>query len=421
MRYAGAVLPEGPMRVGYLISIIALAMTFILVVDLLGARRAEEAGDEILNNATASLELVNDIRWQLHLLGESSPEHAPALVAQLDTDIAEYQPLATFEDEAQTWAGARDALALVRDQARRGDLAAVRAYEAKITPAIEQLLVINVRETARATERMTSARHFEFAVDAIAVLAAAIVIGVLGLRLVRVQQRATVLLAENLSRAEDRNRELDGFAGRAAHDLRSPLNPIRGYAELISTDPAVPPETRRHASLITKAVLRMQRIIDDMLELARAGHVERGTAAIVPVLGRVRSELEAELHDAELRVDADDVTAAISETSLEQILRNLIGNAAKFRSPDRRLAIDVSARRSAGDVVIEVVDNGVGMDRESLAHAFDPFWRGRRDIAGTGLGLSIVERLARAGGGSCKLDGERELGTRVIVTVPLAA
>ena len=409
------------MRVGYLITIIGLAMAFILVVDLLGARRAEQAGDEILNNAMLSVELVHDLRWQLHALGETPPQGAPAIVAQLDADIAEYAPLATFEDEAQTWAQARDALALVRDQARRRDIAAVRTAETTITPAIEQLLAINIRETEHATERMTSARQFELGVDAVAVLAAAIVIGILGFRLVRVQQRATELLAENLSRAEDRNRELDGFAGRAAHDLRTPLNPIRGYAELISTDPGVPPETRRHASLITKAVLRMQRIIDDMLELARAGHVERGTAAVVPVIGRVRAELEAELHDAELRVNADDVTAAITETSLEQILRNLIGNAAKFRSPDRKLAIDVSARCNAGDVVIEVADNGVGMDRESLEHAFDPFWRGRRDIAGTGLGLSIVERLARAGGGSCKLDGERELGTRVIVTVPLAA
>ncbi len=420
MRYA-AVVREGPMRVGYLMTIIALAMAFILVVDLLGARRAEQAADEILNNATESIRLVNDLRWQLHQLGEVPADRAPAVMAQLDADIAAYAPLATFEEEAQTWAGARDALALVREQARRGELAHVRATELAITPAIEQLLAINVRETARATERMTSTRRVEFAVDAIAVLAAAIVIGVLGLRLVRVQQRATELLAENLSRAEGRNRELDAFAGRAAHDLRAPLNPIRGYAELISTDADVPPETRRHASLITKAVLRMQRIIDDMLELARAGHVERGTAAVVPAIGRVRAELEAELHDAELHVAADDVTAAITETSLEQILRNLIGNAAKFRSPDRKLAIDVSARRSADGLVIEVADNGVGMDPESVAHAFDPFWRGRRDIAGTGLGLSIVERLARAGGGTCRLDAERVLGTRVIVTVPLAA
>jgi signal transduction histidine kinase len=408
------------MRVATLISIIGLAMAFILAIDLWGARRAEQAGDEILNNATQSIQLVDDLRWQMHLLGEVTPDQAPAVLRKLDADIAAYAPLATFEEEAQTWAGVRDALALVREAALRGDIAQIKSREDTLSAPIANLVAINVRETQFATARMTSARHFEIAVDTVAVLAAAILIGVLGLRLVRVQQRATELLAENLARAEDRNRELDAFAGRAAHDLRSPLNPIRGYAELISTDSAVPPETRRHASLITKSVMRMTRIIDDMLELARAGHVELGTAAVVPIIGRVRDELEAELHDAEVHVAADDVTAAITETSLEQILRNLIGNAAKYRSPDRKLAIDVSARQGSTGLVIEVADNGVGMDRESLEHAFDPFWRGRRDIVGTGLGLSIVERLARANNGTCELDAERVQGTRVIVTVPLA-
>ena len=408
------------MRVGYLITIIGVAMAFILAVDLWGARRAEEASDEILNNATQSIELVYDIRWQLHKLTEGTPAQTRVAIAQLDADIAAYAPLATFENEGRTWAGVRDTLALFREAALRGDQAQVLVRESKLVEPIEDLIAINVRETTHAAQQMTSTRHTEIAVDTIAVLAAAVLIGVLALRLVRARQRTTELLAENLARAEDRNRELDAFAGRAAHDLRSPLNPIRGYAELISTDPAVPPETRRHASLITKSVLRMQRIVDDMLELARAGHVEHGTAAIVPVIGRVRDELEAELLDADVNVAAEDVTAAITETSLEQILRNLIGNAAKYRSPERKLAIDVSAKRAGAGLVIEVADNGVGMDRESLAHAFDPFWRGRRDIAGTGLGLSIVERLARAGGGTCQLDADRALGTRVIVTVPLA-
>jgi signal transduction histidine kinase len=58
------------------------------------------------------------------------------------------------------------------------------------------------------------------------------------------------------------------------------------------------------------------------------------------------------------------------------------------------------------------------MDPESIKHAFDPFYRGRRDIAGTGLGLSIVERLARAHEGSCRIDPHHTPGTRILLTLP---
>src|SRR5438094_207834 len=82
-------------------------------------------------------------------------------------------------------------------------------------------------------------------------------------------------------RVAQRNRELDAFAGRAAHDLRGPLNPIRGYADLLMAAPGSEPpeEIREMASRIRIAVDRMARVVDDMLELSRAGRPPRGEAS----------------------------------------------------------------------------------------------------------------------------------------------
>jgi len=409
------------MRPALLIAIVAVALAIVIGVDVWGARSAEHSGNEILDDATRSIELVEDMRWQLHKLVHLG-EHAPLqpIIARLDADMTAYSPLARFEGEASAWARVRDQLVLSLDAARRGDVASVRLGDDAINDSIEQLVAINNREAESLAQRMAASRRVEIFGDVIAVIAAGFIITILGVRLSRAQERERQLIAENLQRAEDRNRELDAFAGRAAHDLRAPLNPIRGYAELISTDSHAPPDTRRQASLIIRGVQRMARVIDDMLALSRAGHPERGSASVAQVVTRVREELAPELSDADVTTEVDDVYVGCNDVSLEQLIRNLVGNASKFRSPERRLEIHVTARRAGDNIEVAVTDNGIGMDPESMKHAFDPFYRGRRDIAGTGLGLSIVERLTRAHGGSCTIDLGYAPGTRVVVALPEA-
>src|SRR5262245_13863125 len=223
------------MRPALLVTIVAVALSVVIGVDVLGARSAERSANEIFDDATRSIELVEDMRWRAHSLvhGDGPPER---IIAQLEADISAYTPLARFEGEAAAWARVRDQLVLSLDAARRGDTATVRQRDDAINDLIEQLVAINSREARSLAQRMADNRRVEIFGDVIAVLAAGLVITILGVRLSRSQERESQLIAENLARAEDRNRELDAFAGRAAHDLRAPLNPIRGYAELISTD-----------------------------------------------------------------------------------------------------------------------------------------------------------------------------------------
>ena len=406
------------MKPVYLIAIVAAALLFVLVVDVRGSRSAQQSADKILNNSTRAIELVEDLRWQIHQLGHTDREGVPALITELDKDVREYAPLAIDTGEAAIWTKVHDSVAIAREAASRGDFDLVRSRTQTIGPDVDRLVEINNAEVASYLAKMSDDRIDEIIGDIVAVIVAAIVIAALARALYRSQAREKELARESLLRAEERNRELDAFAGRAAHDLRSPLNPIRGYAELISTDANVSPDTRRQASLITKGVLRMSKVIDDMLSLSRAGHPEPGNAQLGQTLEQVREELEAELRDVSVEVAVEDVAVACSENSLEQILRNLLGNASKYRSPERPLEITVVAGQAPGTVRLVVSDNGTGMDPESRAHAFDPFFRGRRDIAGTGLGLSIVEKICRSIGGTCTIEANEPEGTSVIVTLP---
>lgn len=408
-----------PLRL--LLAVVA-AMLVTLAVDIYGAIAMQGSTDELVDDAFRSVTLVEDLRWQVHVLasGEATVTTGD-VVAQLDADIAAYAPLADFEDELAVWQALRAELTPLREEARRGDRAAVARRALAVSALVEHLVAINLRSAAHVTDGLGGERRREIVIDAIVVLLIAALLVRLGIGFQRALTHEAELIARNLAMVQEQNRELEAFAGRAAHDLRAPLNPIRGFAELIVSDGEAPPELQRMGALIGKGVARMSRVIDDMLELSRSGQAAPGVAHARTITVAVIDELAPELRDAEVEVEVEPLILACRDTALEQLLRNLLGNSAKYRSPERRLHIALSVRARDGRAVIEVVDNGTGMDAEAARHAFDPFFRARPDVAGTGLGLAIVERIARAYGGSCTLDSSRDQGTTVTVTLPIAA
>jgi signal transduction histidine kinase len=107
---------------------------------------------------------------------------------------------------------------------------------------------------------------------------------------------------------------------------------------------------------------------------------------------------------------------------LGQILRNLIGNAVKFRARSRPLKITVSTQDVGPMVELVVEDNGVGMESERAKQAFEPFHRALvdREVPGHGLGLAIVERTASALGGTTDLSSVPDGGTRIVLRLPRA-
>jgi len=227
------------------------------------------------------------------------------------------------------------------------------------------------------------------------------------------------LIEAHLTALADKNRDLEAFAGRAAHDLRSPMNPIRGYADLLLEAKSLE-DAAGMARKIRAAVDRMARVVDDMLALSVAGKPRAGACATDDVVRTVLAELSSELADVGVTTELAGGRVACAASILHQMLRNVVDNALKYRDRSRPLTVAITTRAVDDLVELVVEDNGVGMDAETAAHAFEPMYRGRtdREVPGHGLGLAIVDRTTRALGGTCKLTSEAERGTRLVLRLP---
>ena len=217
------------------------------------------------------------------------------------------------------------------------------------------------------------------------------------------------------------------FVANASHELRTPLTVIGGFAETLLDD-ALPDEQRRQFSATILAnARRMQRIVDDLLDLSR---IESG--GWKPNPGRV--DLEAVATEAfaaadhrrgekpiEMRLDiAPDATHVwVDATALRQIMTNLVDNAVRHTNQG---SVTVTSRRLASGVSIGVSDTGIGIPAEHLPRIFERFYRvdaGRsRSDGGTGLGLAIVKHLVEGHGGRVRAESVVGRGTTIRIELP---
>ena len=228
-----------------------------------------------------------------------------------------------------------------------------------------------------------------------------------------------------------RVRRLEGvrrdFVANVSHELRTPLTIVGGFAETLAGED-VPFETRRDfAERILDNTRRMQRIVDDLLDLSR---IESGGWVPQPVpiaLAEVAAEVLAGARDAaatkglvlraEIAVDAPIVHA--DATALRQVLANLVDNAVRHTTTGE---VVLSSRRDDRGVLVGVRDTGIGIAAEHLPRIFERFYRvdpGRaREQGGTGLGLAIVRHLVEAHGGRVRAASEPGRGTEITARFP---
>jgi len=402
------------------LGLVALFIVVMLGADVLVARRVAFRTAQIVDNAQRSILLVDDVRNQAQRL--SAPALSPAEVSTIRETIAmdarAYDPLATSSGEREEWNRLQATLA--RLQVSVEAKLPLGAVTREIERSIERLVSIN-REAAYAEQDAIRGIHRQAILADLLVGSFAIGLAALvAVALFRVLGRQRLLVAQYLQLVGEKNQELDAFAGRAAHDLLSPLNPIRGYADLMFLGHESPEQVREMAARIRIAVERMSRVVHDMLELSRAGRPTPGESRLSEVGPRVLEELGPSLRDAEVTVGWTDEVVACSAGVLEQILRNLVENAIKFRSRERPLRLTVKSESQETTCALVVEDNGVGMNADSAQHAFEAYYRGQteQEVPGHGLGLAIVERATRAVGGTCTLTSHPDAGTRIVVQLP---
>ncbi|HVK73708.1 MAG TPA: PAS domain S-box protein [Kofleriaceae bacterium] len=216
----------------------------------------------------------------------------------------------------------------------------------------------------------------------------------------------------------------DDILGIVAHDLRNPLNAIGLHATALREGGG--DRERRAGASIQRATARMNRLIQDLLDVSRMEvgglTIERARVPTPELLADVidpqRSLAAAAGIDLAVEVAADLPALWADRDRVAQIFENLLGNAIKFTRRGGR--IEVSARRHDGDVLFTVADTGIGLSPDEQVHLFDRFWQAptTRCQTGAGLGLPIVKGLVEAHGGHIWVDSKLGRGTRFSFTIP---
>ncbi len=220
------------------------------------------------------------------------------------------------------------------------------------------------------------------------------------------------------------NADLAQFATVAAHDLKSPLQVISGFAGLLEQTHGEVLDERGQEFLafIVKSAVRMNVLIDDLLTYAKVG-ADRRPPVAVPldrILEEVRTSLASEIEASGASVEADPLPVVTGDPGLfSHLLRELVANGLKFVAEGSSPEVRISASRMINAWCVDVVDNGIGIEAQHRSYVFGMFQRlHRNEYEGTGIGLAICKRLVEQRGGSIWVEENPQAGSRFRFTVP---
>ncbi|MFN7949346.1 MAG: ATP-binding protein [Blastocatellia bacterium] len=230
--------------------------------------------------------------------------------------------------------------------------------------------------------------------------------------------------------AEEASRARDEFLTVVSHELRSPLNSILGWAQVLRNRTPDPATLSRGLEVIERNTRAQSALIEDLLDVSR---IIRGklrlNIRVVALPTMIRDALDtirpaAEARRIQLQLQTDQAVCEVpgDPDRLQQIIWNLLSNAVKFTPPDGR--IEVSLEQMTGEACIRVSDTGCGIAPEFLPHVFERFTQAERAAqvtgGGLGLGLAIVRHLVELHGGTIRAESKGEgLGAVFTVRLPL--
>ena len=230
-------------------------------------------------------------------------------------------------------------------------------------------------------------------------------------------------LQDSLETARTQEEQMRRFVGDASHELRTPLTSVRGYTELYRKGMANDPDMV--LGKIDEESARMQLLVEDLLALTRAegARLEKKPMDVLEWVLSAKSTVDAAFPDRSVEVITD--TPEIAQVNgdpdrLHQVLVNLITNAYKHAGPDAEVTVTI--RKNLDRVVIDVADNGCGMEAKDAEHIFERFYRAdssrNRATGGSGLGLAITKSLIEAHDGTVKVVTAPGEGSTFTISLP---
>jgi signal transduction histidine kinase len=315
----------------------------------------------------------------------------------------------------------------VSKRLRHGDRGgALRSIDRRALPSmertgegLERLIQLNARHAREAADRiLASQRPWGLLPELIGALFA-IAAAYFGVR----------LLTQYLAWARERSGELEQFAGRVAHDIRSPLGSAALALDIAQRGKAFDPATREMLTRVSRTMQRIGELVDGLLVFATSGgYIVPGTLAgpqtsTSDVLRGVVDDLklQADMKRIAIEYEAPEpaLLVACNPGVLISMVTNLVSNAMKFMgdAPLRRIVIHV--REVGPDAEIAVSDTGPGIAPEIREKVFEPRFRGDSHVPGFGLGLATVRRLAEAHKGTVGVETSAEGGSRFWFRLPI--
>ena len=220
------------------------------------------------------------------------------------------------------------------------------------------------------------------------------------------------------------------FLAMLSHELRNPLGAIQIATQIIRLGRASPAAVQQATGVVDRQVKHVARLLDDLLDVSRItrGRIElrkssvHVATAVAHALETSRGLIDARGHSLTISLPEQPIRLEADPTRLEQIVTNLLDNAAKYTPPEGHIAVMASVEET--DVVLRVRDSGVGISAELLPHVFDLFAQGEPSLAhsqgGLGIGLTLVRRLVELHGGTVTIHSEGVgRGTEAVVRLPV--
>lgn len=223
------------------------------------------------------------------------------------------------------------------------------------------------------------------------------------------------------------NQELREFAYIASHDLQEPLRVISNYMGLLERrlGSDLSPKNRDFLVRSRRAADRLKKMVSDLLDYSRTDRKNPNPVVVDQehLIKVVLFNLEASIAETGAKIDWPPLPELyLDQQQAERVFQNLLGNALKFRHPDRIPKVEIRGWRTGDRVFVSVRDNGIGIAPDAAERVFKIFQKlhGREEYPGTGLGLAIVKKIVDNSGGKIRLESDGKSGTTFFLEFPAA-